>query len=137
MDSDERISLLVERAKDTARRIAETETYLKARQEDYREVTERQIPALMAELGLADVTLTDGTKVAVSEDIKASITQEKQDAAFLWLQENGHGGMIKTVTKTSVHPQSLMALMRELLERGDNVPLETFSIFRYTKTKIN
>ena len=104
-----RLQAMTADAKAIKEKIEVAEADLKMLNEAYRQRVERDIPALMQELGLSDATLEDGTTVTVSEQIFASISEERQAAAFAWLTEHGLGGIIKEVTKVSVHPMTLKA----------------------------
>lgn len=100
------------------------------------ELTHHLIPQALSEAGVSSLTTTGGRKIEVGEQIFVSITKANEDAAFAWLHAHGHGALIKTVEKTSVHPQSLKALMRDLLSEGVDVPVEVFSLHRETVAKI-
>ena len=58
------------------------------------------IPSLMASAGGIDkFTLEDGTSIAIKDELYASITQARQLEAFAWLEEHGHGDVIKNEMK--------------------------------------
>lgn len=118
---------------------------------------------LMDEAGVSSITIPPegnqpGYKAEAvpfyNANIAAGWSQEKRKAAFKWLDENGHGGLIKTVVTVpfprelrkevlklaadlesrgitfsvgeSVHPQTLTAWLRKQVEDGGNLPpLET------------
>lgn len=66
------------------------------------EISEKQIPELMASLGLDKVTTKDGLDVSIKSTLRASIPQEdlgKQKAAFDWLELHGHEHLIKREIK--------------------------------------
>ena len=124
--------------------------------------TEREdLPELMAEFGLAEFKLSDGTLIKITEDVDARITDARRDEALRWLIDNGFGGLIKTsvaVTfgrgerdsaaalaerldenydtahlEESVHPSTLKAFVREQLRDGNPVPFDLFSVYPYSK----
>ena len=125
---------------------------------------ERVIPDLMQEAGVSSLKLTNGSSVEVKPSIKASITLDNAEKAYLWLRENGHGDMIKnTLTasfnkeedgkashlmklfeeqgynyqrKEKVEPMTLKAFVSEQIERGKNVPMDLFSVYISNKTTI-
>lgn len=110
------------------------------------------------------IELSDGSSVEVVEDIQSSITKEKEGEAFAWLRTNGHGDLIKNQIKVdfgrgednmaglirekidelglsasekqAVHPQTLKAFVREQINAGNEIPEDTFSVYRGRKTLI-
>jgi len=128
--------------------------------------TEREdLPNLMAEVGLTEIKLEDGTIVSIKEEVDASISVAKRPAAVAWLNENGFGGIIKTEVSVTfgagshdaaeelktflaeegyetaemsetVHPSTLKAFVRERLAAGTAIPFDTFGIFPYSKAII-
>ena len=54
------------------------------------------IPSLMASAGgIARFDLEDGRRIELKDELYASITQANQQAAFGWLEDHGHGDVIK------------------------------------------
>lgn len=146
--------------------IANTEAELKRLKAQLREVAEDKIPTLMVdEIQLQEITLANGAKIKVSESIKVSTTGKWRDPINAWLAEIGEEALIKDELKISlgtgesekaqaiiqaaaeagapvdrkqyVAPQSLSALMRELLEQGEDVPLEKIGAFTVRASKIS
>jgi len=134
---------------------------LKEREKAYREVTEDQLPAAMMEHNLKKLELHDGAEITVSEYVSASIPKDKQDEAFAWLNNNGHGDLIKNVVSTNfvrgqeqiaedfadelnsrglpvntrkwVEPMTLKAFAKEQISI---IPMDTFGVYVGYKTKI-
>jgi hypothetical protein len=108
------------------------------------------IPSKMQELGVTSLTVND-RKVSCKPFYSAKIKPESEPLAFDWLEENGHGGVIKgelivpyrrperdvammikqTIkdtfgmdanVKLGVHHSTLRALARELIEDEGLVP---------------
>jgi hypothetical protein len=150
---------LAERQLDWESTITDLEAQLKEAKENQRRIAERDLPDAMEEIGVESFTLKDGRVVTVKLDYHASIPVVRQGEAFGWLRTNGHDGIIKrNVTvkfgkgedneaeelvqvlkdtfpespftdKHSVHPQTLKAFVREQMEQGVDIPIETFGIF--------
>mgnify|MGYP001595535252 CR=1 FL=1 len=58
------------------------------------------IPALMASAGgIEKFKLEDGREVALRDELYASITEANRPGAFAWLEEHGHGDVIKDELK--------------------------------------
>lgn len=140
--------------------VAKAEDALKAANEALRAIREVRLPSLLQEAKVTECTTTDGVKVKLKETIRGSITKAKQEGAFKWLLENGHGALIKRVfeikfnkdeeawadkfqrdlaqrkkpvraeIKRSVHPQTLAAFVAEELGKGKDIPMETLGVFQ-------
>lgn len=79
-----------------AEEIAILEQAAKDKKKELQRVSEQDLPEAMDAIGMAEFTLIDGTKISVKTFYSASITAERKDDAFAWLEANGHGGIIKT-----------------------------------------
>lgn len=123
------------------------------------------LPTLMEEIGMLSVTLKDGSKVEVVEDINCAIKVADRAAAHQWLIDNNFGGLIKTqvVTefgrgqlddairyaqeanskfpenpagvKDTVHPATLKSFVKEQLEKGAPIPMELFGVRPFNRAK--
>jgi hypothetical protein len=126
--------------------------------------TNDAIVQLMEQRGVKEIKLTSGDAVSYKSFVKASITKDKESDAFKWLQDNGHGDVIKNIVsvrfgkgedqnankliddleqnglspdqKRKVEPMTLIALVGEQINLGKDIPLETFSVFMGNKVKI-
>jgi len=129
-----------------------------------RELSEIIIPNMLSELGLSEITLKDGNKITTSTYYSARITDENREEAFAWLDENGFSDIIKntvsvsfgreeddsakklletldtdgykTAQKKHVEPMTLKAFVREQVEKGSDLPIETFNVYIGQKTKV-
>lgn len=110
-----------------------------------------KIPSLMGEIGL-EVFATKTHIIEIKDVIGANISQANEKAAYDWLDENGHGGMIKRKVVVSfdrnqqeaarelqdkirakypgvkeeqkIHNGTLRSWVREQLEEGKSIPAE-------------
>lgn len=83
--------------------LARNAAELKELGERKRKLEVELIPGLMAEAGgIEKFSLTDGRQVALKDELYAAITQEKQQAAFAWLEQHGHGDVIKDELKVGL-----------------------------------
>ena len=126
--------------------------------------TNDSLVQLMEQRGVKEIKLISGDAVSYKPFVKASITRDKEAEAFKWLQDNGHGNIIKNIVsvrfgkgedqnahnlindltqnglspdqKRKVEPMTLMALVGEQINLGKDIPLETFSVFMGNKVKI-
>jgi transcriptional regulator of NAD metabolism len=120
------------------------------------QVQEVDLPSALQEYGMAEIKMDDDTRITVKQEYYATIKEEKRGEAFGWLISNGHADLIKHdvttsftkgqddearrvmelleennvnyVDKKHVHPQTLRAFVREQVEAGNPIPLETFSV---------
>jgi len=144
--------------------VEEKQASLKSTQKELKTLSEEEIPALLSEVGLSEITLTNGKKISTSAYYYGRITEHNQQEAFEWLQDNGHGDIIKNVVSVSfgrdedvnaekllsnlqdngyttngkkwVEPMTLKAFIREQVEGGNDLPLETFNVYVGQKTRI-
>lgn len=136
--------------------VEEADEALKAAKRRLAVLQESTMPELMTEAGQTELTTIDGLKVSIKELVRGQPTKENQVAAFAWLRERGQGGVIKSKieadlgkvpeekvreavealrplgiragTKEEVHWQTLGSLVREMLARGDDVPLDLLGV---------
>lgn len=144
--------------------LAKLEEDLEAKKKELNRVRDNDLPNALLEIGIQEVTLKSGHKISIKREAYASITEERQAACFAWLRDHGHGSIIKNLIyaefgkgedekaieaasvlaeagfqpnqKESVHPQTLKAFIRELDEKGEEFPYETFGAFIVNRSKI-
>ena len=140
------------------------EKSLKQKKKSFEHLSGEVIPTMMAEMGLSQLKLMDGSSVDVKPNYSANITIANRDAAFNWLRNNGLGDIIKNeisvsfgrnednkaadyaalasergyqpTQKLKVEPMTLKALVRERIEAGKELPTELFNVFVGNKTTI-
>ena len=147
--------------------IAALEEQLKKKKEEADDIGSRVIPELLAEQGLSEIKLADGSKVSVRKEFRATVPKDdmKREAALQWLRDQGLGDIIKnnvTVSfgkgeddkaeqllnlaaengfepqqKSDVAWNTLSALYQERIEAGLDMPSDSFSLWIKDKTKIS
>ena len=147
--------------------IAELEDKLKAKKEEADNISSNVIPELLAEQGLAEIKLADGSKVSVRKEFRATLKKDEiaREGAYQWLRDQGLGDIIKnnvSVTfgkgeddkaeqllnlaaengfqpqqKSDVAWNTLSALYQERVEAGLDMPSDSFSLWIKDKTKIS
>ena len=136
--------------------IVDLELLIKTKKESLRQQNEH-IVQLMEERGVRSIKMKDGQSVDIKPFYTGSITQEKQEEAFTWLRDNGYDDIIKnqvvvkfgraeddkanqmytdlankgfdTDRSVKVEPMTLKGFIREMLENGKELPMETFGVF--------
>lgn len=161
-----RISGLALDQKQAEADVARLEEELKAAQAKLRDIAEHQLPALMDEAEMKICQTRDGITVKVVEKIRGSIPAATAPKAFAWLEEHGHGNLIKREVKVefgrdeeawakkfladlakrkkplkhelkrAVHPSTLASFVTEQLQEGVDIPLDTFGVYRQRSAKI-
>lgn len=145
--------------------IAAAEEELKLLKKNHLHLSRFQLPEMMAGVGMSSFSLEDGTKVEVTDHLQASIAKKNEAAAFRWLEEHGHGSIIKNVLtisipvedhervagaidllkehgfeeverKTSVHANTLKAWARAQQENDEEIDEELFGVFNVTVAKV-
>jgi hypothetical protein len=144
--------------------LTDLEDQLKIKKEELTKVSEKDLPEALAECGLSEVKLLDGSKVTVKPYYQANPPKEKYDEAMSWLRDHGHGDLIKNdvivsfgkgedqnaeefktflsdngtsyTDKTGVHPMTFKAFVREQVETGQNLPFDLLGIYIGQKTSI-
>ncbi len=140
------------------------EEALKQKQKEADRISQDVIPTMLSEMGLSSLKLADGSSVDVKPFYSASISVKNRDAAYKWLREQGLGDIIKndvTVSfgrnednkaadyanlaqshgyqptqKLKVEPMTLKAMVRERIEKGLDMPMDTFNVFVGNRTKL-
>lgn len=127
--------------------IGNTEEKLRKLRDQYRQISEEDLPQKLEQLGMKELRLQDGSKITVEPFYSTRINVKNREAAHAWLRQNGHGDIIKNELsvsfgkgeddlaqetlqllqetghlpsqKESVHPSTLKAFVKERIESGD------------------
>ena len=154
----------VNRLIDIQNRIKTQEEHLSEMKREEIRLSGEAIPTLLAETGLSSLKLADGSAVEVKPYYSANISVKNRDAAYNWLRSNGLGDIIKNdivvsfgrnednkaveyanlaksqgfepTQKLKVEPMTLKALVRERIERKQDVPAGIFNVFVGNRTII-
>ena len=142
--------------------IADLEALIKLKKEVLRQVNET-IVTLMEERGVKSIKMSDGNSVDIKPFYTGSISRDNQEEAFKWLRDNGYDDIIKNQVvlkfgraedekadqiysdlaskgldadrNIKVEPMTLKGFIREMIENGKDIPMETFGV--YVGHKIN
>ena len=147
--------------------IAAIEEQLKKKKAEGDDISSRVIPELLAEQGLSEIKLADGSAVTVKKEFRCTLPKDetKREQAYKWLRDQGLEDIIKNnifVTfgkgednkakqlldlaaengfepqqKSDVSWNTLTALFRERIESGLDMPSDVFSTWIKDKTKIS
>ena len=147
--------------------IAELEDKLKKKKEEADHISSKVIPELLAEQGLSEIKLADGSKVSVKQEFRCTLPKDetKRAQAYEWLRNEKLGDIIKNnvfVTfgkgeddkakslidlavangyepsqKSDVAWNTLTALYEERVKAGLDMPSDVFHLWIKDKTKIS
>lgn len=140
--------------------VAEAE--VKKRKAALAKVAEVAIPELMA--GVEQIKLPGGWAVTVKPSLHHSIAGDRKAAAHKWLNDNGHGAVVKSLVIVEfgrgseeqrsallnqlralghapredewVESSTLKSLLKELLEDGVPFPMDVFGAYEQTESKV-
>lgn len=158
-----RIAELANKQLDLQRSVSDLEEALKAKKEELRVVQEHDLPDALAEAGVSEIRLADGSRVKAEPFVTAHITKAKAEEAHAWLVDNGFGDIIKREvtakfgkgddnfivavealqakgididTKEAVHHMTLKAFAKEQMEQGTDIPVDLFGLYSGFKATI-
>ena len=147
--------------------IAAIEEQLKKKKEEADHISSKVIPELLAEQGLSEIKLADGSKVSVKQEFRCTLPKDdvKRQQAYEWLRNEKLGDIIKNnvfVTfgkgeddkakslidlavangyepsqKSDVAWNTLTALYEERVKAGLDMPSDVFHLWIKDKTKIS
>jgi len=148
------VAALARTIRDKEAAVADLEQQLKDEKKALLKLTDEEMPAMLAEIGMSSFALDDGSTVDIKQTYGASILVDKRPEAFEWLRDHGYDDIIKNTVacqfgrgeddlasafaafaqsqgytptqKTEVHPQTLRAFVKERCEAGDEFPMELF-----------
>lgn len=153
------ISFLVGKAVSLKEEIDAMQAQLDARTKEHRDILEKELPEAMDAAGSSSFTDKDtGKKVAIKDDVRASISKGNAPEAHAWLRNHGHEDLIKNEIiiplnkgldnvaseivqevknrfgldaerKEAVHAQTLGAFCREQLGMGVDLPAGLLGLF--------
>jgi 16S rRNA C1402 N4-methylase RsmH len=140
------VAALARQIRDKEERIQGLEETLKDEKKALLKLTDEEMPAMLAEIGISSFSLDDGSTVEVKQTYGASILVDNRPAAYEWLREHGYDDIIKNTVlcqfgrgeddlassfaafaqqqgyvpqqKTEIHPQTLRALSKNAWKKG-------------------
>lgn len=158
------LSRLGEELRQAQAELETQELQLKRAKERVEDLSEKIIPELMDKLGFQEFVTNSGFRIKITENVYVSVSREKRSAVIKWLDDNGHGGMVKrNVTiafnrdqedrakklltdlskdypgvkeESKVEPSTLRSWVTKRLESGLDVPLDLINVHTAKIAKI-
>ena len=155
-ETSKNLSNLVRQLRKVEDEIEDAENHVKSLKAEKHKLSIDTIPALMDEMGMERLDV-DGVTVNRKMIVHASIPLARREEAYTWLRENGCDDIIKNVIscsfgkgqdnlagnaigmlreqgfdpeqKTSVHPSTLKAFVKERVTDGKPIDLDMFGAF--------
>jgi hypothetical protein len=137
--------------------VVHAEGVLQAAKDRVRLLEESTLPELMDRAGQKKLTTIDGYDLTRGETVRASIPPGNLPRAIMWLNANGYGSIVKRLISLttgkgeeqraaeavellvsagfaptdapSVHTSTLAASVREMMEKGVDVPKELLGVY--------
>ena len=156
-DSLARLTKLAQQQLDAEAEVAAAEAALLRAKDKLKDFSERQIPELMQEVGMASYKTTTGLSIEIEETYRVSPPKPKRQECWAWLRANGAVALLKRkVTtefgkgedeaaealfkelslkhslvsdETNVHPQTLAAYVKKAMKDGKAIPADIFGIY--------
>ena len=145
--------------------IEEAQQRVKDLEKQHRAIAEQKLPDLLTEAGLSTIGLSDGTQVRVDTKLYCSVPKTRKKWVADWLEQNGHGALVQEdvhvpfergqkeqvqalvqileqygfdrySVSEDVNTARLKSLLNELLEAGENPPLEEFGAYLRRSAKV-
>lgn len=159
------LEALADRQESLEAEIEDLEALLEAKKNDLRVIAEKELPLLLDNV-TGSLRLSDGRTIEVNDKIRASVAGAKAAPACEWLDENGHGNIVKRQfvfnfnkdqedlaqkfveqiqemkipvaydVKRTVHPQTLQSWVKEMMKEGVDIPKELFGVYHQKVAKV-
>lgn len=139
---------------------------LKTINDEINGITTQELPEQFMMMGLSELKLTSGRKISLLPFYSAKIPEENKVAAFKWLEQHDHDGIIKASVEMTfgkgeeekkqekkvvaalekigvlfshdrkIHPMTLKAFVKEMMESGTEFPTDLFGAYAGKVVKI-
>lgn len=165
IESSRSLSHLIDALHEAEIEVLKAQEELKKCQDTARNLAEQEIPELMARMGVSSFVTSNGLSVSIKDDVRTAIAVANRPDAFKWLDDNGHGGLLKREIAVAfarteadraselkdtleeeyagnvrediwIEPQTLKAFVKKQLEAGVKIPVDLFGIQKTKTAKI-
>lgn len=102
---------------------------LKSLYSDYKNV---KVPEAFEQAGVDNMPLSEGFRVGITTNVRASVVPGQKEGAFAWLEENEKGDLIQPTLNAS----TLSAFARECREKNIDLPAELFNVALMNNTTV-
>ena len=142
--------------------VARLDDELKAAKKRVVNISEEQLPEMLQDMGLEEGTVEGGLSIAIEEKVHASPKKDNREKVYDWLEEHGHGGLVKRtgvftvgrneekkfrrwlksiktyagVFQRKVEPATLTKFVNDQLKAGTDIPMELFGAYTRRAAKV-
>ena len=137
---------------------------LKSIKAAFRKYARELVPDAMDEMGMQSLTTSNGVDITINDDLHVHISEDNKPQAFTWLRDNNHEDIIKNQVvvsfnknednvagafysdavagghdvqrKETVHNGTLRGFVREMRNKGIQIPVEMFGVYEGRIAKI-
>ena len=114
------------------RRKEEIEEKLKQINQHYDYLRYTLLPQRFDDEGLQNMKIDGVGRVSLSSGLYASIKTDMKGRAYEYLADTGHGDIV-TIT---INAQTLAATIKSMIQKGEDVPEELFTVTPWTRASI-
>jgi hypothetical protein len=160
----DRVSALVGIMTQQQGTVARLKAELESAEAALRRTETEDLPELMNEVGLTELTTKEGVQVSIAQDVLVGIPEARMPQAVAWLAERGYDGIVKTEVSVKfgrgereqadsfaeavsakglaaevankINTQTLKAFVRERMAAGEVVPFDIFGIHPFNRAKL-
>lgn len=90
------------------------------------------VPERFEEDGISNMKVEGVGRVQLAGDLYAGIIKGNEERAFEFLGDNGRGDVVKQTVNSS----SLKAILKKMLEKGEEIPADLFKAEPFTRASI-
>ena len=102
-------------------------------QKEYDRLRFHVLPDLMVDSGLeTPLRVADVGTLSLTDDVRAAVVNEHKYDALVWLGDQGYGDLVKP----TIAPASLKSLVKERIEKGEDIPQELFKVDVFTRASL-
>jgi len=160
----DRVSDLVALMREQQAVVEQLNSELETAKAALRRTETEDLPELMNEVGLTELTTKEGVEVSIAADVTCGISEANMTRAVSWLAERGYDGIVKTQVavafgrnerddadklaqelqwkgiaaqvSNNIHSQTLKAFVKERMAAGEVVPFDLFGIHPFSRAKL-
>jgi hypothetical protein len=123
---------LAEFMRDTREALDKAKEKVAKIQKLYDGLRKRDIPNKMEEMGIDNVKITGLGRLGLRAEAYAGFQPGKKEEGIAWLEEHGHGDLVKE----DVNASTLKAFLKEQFRNGEVLPDDMFKLEPYMMATI-
>lgn len=91
-----------------------------------------KVPEAFEQAGIENVPLSEGYRVGITVNVRASVVPGQKEKAFAWLQDNEAGDLIQPTLNAS----TLSSYAKGLREQNRDLPADIFNVAEMSNTTV-